>query len=656
MIFTQNQIDEVMRIIDFQHIFFCAGNVSTLVLSDRDKVLLKSFGIDYTKITEGFTPFQQLYYFGRLAAALDDQTGKVDYNNFKKYIQRGQYNPLTTREEKTLRYLERNVYNYVTKQRDIVQTQVKTLFDEENSRDEFSTIINETLKEGVRKRESKKNLVLELGERTGKWEIDLGRIVETEGQNAFLHGKMDALIERYGKEKLLFYKEVYPGACKHCIRLYLTNGIGSQPRLFTYEELVGNGDNFHLKPKDWKAVLGTTHPFCYDNQTEVLTNEGWKFFNDLNKSEKFLSVDLETGTAEWVQAVKWLKVPYKGNLISFQNKNFDLVISPNHHHVIRTRACKKLRFVETKDLPKNSEFLRHIPNWIGHSSNFEFDGIKYNTEKFIQFLGFYLSEGSAITYTDKRGCESNRIHIAQSEEKYLDEIYDICSSLFNTASKCKGYVQISAAKYKELWIWLNKFGKANQKYVPKEIKEATQEQINLFLNTYCKGDGSFVKGRVWDGYQCKDSRLFYTSSSQMAADLGELMLKIERCPSYKFKEPQTIFDPKRNKSYTQNQGMWVINETTSKYVHKEFLKETQLEYDDFIYDVELEKYHTLIVRRNANVVISGNCRCHLQSIDKKDEIWDEEKKEFITKRSVVNEAKGITGDIIVTVGDRLFKI
>ncbi len=36
---------------------------------------------------------------------------------------------------------------------------------------------------------------------------------------------------------------------------------------------------------------------CYDNETEILTEEGWKFFKDLNKNEKVATLktqDLKT--------------------------------------------------------------------------------------------------------------------------------------------------------------------------------------------------------------------------------------------------------------------------------------------------------------------------------------------------------------------------
>lgn len=55
------------------------------------------------------------------------------------------------------------------------------------------------------------------------------------------------------------------------------------------------------------------------------------------------------------------------------------------------------------------------------------------------------------------------------------------------------------------------------KKVPDFIKNAPKEQIELFLDAFCVGDGHVTK----DG-----RKFFYTSSKQLADDLQELLLRI----------------------------------------------------------------------------------------------------------------------------------
>ena len=58
------------------------------------------------------------------------------------------------------------------------------------------------------------------------------------------------------------FKDVYNGACKHCIKAYLTGGIDSEPKIFKLSELRANGTNIGKKPEAWLPVIGGMHPHC----------------------------------------------------------------------------------------------------------------------------------------------------------------------------------------------------------------------------------------------------------------------------------------------------------------------------------------------------------------------------------------------------------
>jgi len=80
-------------------------------------------------------------------------------------------------------------------------------------------------------------------------------------QDIFNRGRAEQIKSDKGSD-VLVYKEVYPKACRHCIRLYLTNGVGSQPKLFSLQELEDNGTNIGLKVNDWKPTISPCHPHC----------------------------------------------------------------------------------------------------------------------------------------------------------------------------------------------------------------------------------------------------------------------------------------------------------------------------------------------------------------------------------------------------------
>jgi hypothetical protein len=128
--------------------------------------------------------------------------------------------------------------------------------DVRTAQEEF---IRERVLEGVEKKETMNEVARDLARVSGDWNRNFGRIVETISHRAFNEGRA-AIGERKGNNKVYF--DVYPGACRHCIRLYLTSGIGSRPIIFNIEDLRANGTNVGRKTSEWKAVLGGIHPHC----------------------------------------------------------------------------------------------------------------------------------------------------------------------------------------------------------------------------------------------------------------------------------------------------------------------------------------------------------------------------------------------------------
>ena len=71
-------------------------------------------------------------------------------------------------------------------------------------------------------------------------------------------------------------QSIWSGNCQHCIRLYLTAGIGSEPKIFTIGELIGNGTNIGRKAKDWKpTILFPIHPWCRCLAREYFEGDVW---------------------------------------------------------------------------------------------------------------------------------------------------------------------------------------------------------------------------------------------------------------------------------------------------------------------------------------------------------------------------------------------
>lgn len=277
MLFTPNQVQELLDVIERNHIIYAATNIGVEQLSSYDKMILDRYGIDLDNIKTDFTPFEQSFYFGRLSQTLSkSQASQLDYSDLLKYLRRGQYIPLNKLEQDVLNLGKKRAYGHIKNLGRDIGNEVDTIITEEDKKLRFKKekIIKEEINIGIEERRSQSTIAREIGRRTGDWQRNLGRIVDTEYNTIFQEGRLSQII-REKEDNVWIYKDVFPGACRHCIKLYLTNGIGSKPRLFRPSELIANGTNIGRKVADWKAVLDSTHPYCRCTIMEVLDGMVW---------------------------------------------------------------------------------------------------------------------------------------------------------------------------------------------------------------------------------------------------------------------------------------------------------------------------------------------------------------------------------------------
>lgn len=660
MIFNNEQIQEILSLVDFRFADLVWKIFGPSHLTSQDKENLKKHGIDPGSLVKKIPPYWANWMFGLLSGKLSDyQTKQISYKDLLDYLARRQYETPSKREIEEYEMACNRTYGYLKGLGDKMKKDISSYISDSElrMRMEQERTIKEGIKRGVIERDTTKLIAAKISNQLNDWSRDWNRIVETEYQGVFNMGRVQSYMREGDGPNTLIYFDVYPAACRHCIRLYLTAGIGSEPKLFTAEELIGNGTNIGRRVADWKpTIITAVHPFCYDDKVEVLTNKGWKFFKDLDKTELFLSINPETGEGEYVPAVAWINQYYEGDMVYRKSKCFDLANTPNHVHVGRKHGQKHISLVNESDIKDNFSFLSYIPSWKGIDTPFiVIDNKKYDTNLFCEFLGYYLSEGSFTEWGDKnRTIPRRRVNISQKKSEAKEKIIKCCRALFKNVIVTKERIEFNLNKEndKDLIHIIRSFGHAHEKYVPDFIKELSPKYIKIFLDAFLLGDGTVHRGVLYDGYQCKPQRIYSTSSVKLKDDLGELLLKVGKCPSFKNRGKSIYHCKKQKKDYLARYDQWNVAELNSKYRYGKVMKKEIKPYKGFIYDVELEKNHTLVVRRNDNVCVSGNCRCLARRYMKGD-VWDKETRSF--KQPIDYKRKTAPGaKVKIIVGDKVF--
>ena len=338
---------------------------------------------------------------------------------------------------------------------------------------------------------------------------------------------------------------------------------------------------------------------CFDDQTEILTDSGWKFFKDLTYDDKVLSMNPENRQSEFMKIKNIVSYDYEGDLYCYDDKiNFN--VTPNHRFLYSDSHMRKWMKDEIRNISYNKWYVPVASSFIGNdikkSWEFVLDDskktIKTSTENFMCFLGWYLSEG--CSWKDKRRKDSYRFNIAQTKNHNFFEIENILINMgFSGKYKksAKGFTHANKALVKYLMENCYISGEAKNcfsKKIPEEVKSYSKNSLTLLLNALIKGDGHI--------YDNKSLKVYFTSSKQLADDVQEIALKCG----------YSVNITKNNKDLF---CVWLSSSKNRRIYSEKIKKEF---YNNKVYCVEVEPYHTICVRRNGSAYWTLNSKLYAQ--------------------------------------------
>jgi hypothetical protein len=261
---------------------------------------------------------------------------------------------------------------------------------------------------------------------------------------------------------------------------------------------------------------------CHDDQTEVLTENGFKLFADVETGERVLTMNQETHIAEYVYPTEYHSYDYDGNLHYYESDNLDFAVTPNHKMFFNTRDVEKYQLKPIKDIGRTRLTTPKGFRWTGQHldafSSYELYQAgwePFEITSWLAFLGIFISEGYYTKYADGR---VNGLGISQSKLEGKEMIAKILNATGLNYRVHGNEFRISSVSLAEYLQSVCGDGFINKR-VPDFIKQLTPELINVFLNAFCVGDGYFKPFN--GGYR----RIFYTSSPQLSNDIQELLFK-----------------------------------------------------------------------------------------------------------------------------------
>lgn len=347
-----------------------------------------------------------------------------------------------------------------------------------------------------------------------------------------------------------------------------------------------------------------TH-FCVDDQTEALTNNGWKSIKDIKTGELVASLS-NNREIQYKPVTNVYESNYSGEMVVINQKSgLNIKVTPNHRMVVNVgdsglkgkAAYGSWKFMEAKDLLTCS--IPRTGDWIGKEvENIYFSPIigrgygKMNSnsdievvpmDDWLSFLGWYLSEGCCYRRNNKT--KTCVVAIRQTKKQgqiLLEQTLDRLPWRYCKTSDGQ-YLIFSRQLYEELVD----FGNAYEKRVPRWIFSLSKRQISLFLDTFTHGDGHVTK---LNGIQ------FAQANEGLVDDLQELYFLCGRVSTkgYGFLQNKyhswrlSVSNPKRSHCFVHHRD-----------IDSEF-------YDGRIYCLSVKDNENFLMRRNGRFCWTGN--------------------------------------------------
>ena len=226
---------------------------------------------------------------------------------------------------------------------------------------------------------------------------------------------------------------------------------------------------------------------CVDKETEILTDKGWKFYNEIDKQDKVLTLNMETSLLEWNILQKVNK--YKGDFstIKFNHTSFNSVCTMEHRWPVYHKKHKKLEWRTTEQLLKETG-----KNWCDWSllrcMDNKFKEAPYE-DWFLKIIGYYLTDGN-------KGNTSRSIRVSQSESANPKKCQIIQKAFEESGKPFCTHTNKNLYKY---WSMGYETGERMRKLFPDKlltldfVMSLSQRQANILLEALMLGDGCHTK-------------------------------------------------------------------------------------------------------------------------------------------------------------------
>lgn len=351
--------------------------------------------------------------------------------------------------------------------------------------------------------------------------------------------------------------------------------------------------------------------YCFDEQTEILTDQGWVSGTDVRDGARVAAYYVDTGKIEWEEPQRWFVRPLEDDerMVSLSSPTVDMRVTENHRMVWKGKKGDSWRASEARDLITRKSAYR-----MPFAGVQDTDGLELTDDE-IRFVAWVMTDG----YVRKDGALAGITQQDPENRRQIESVLDSCGFKWNVTIDssptnfgprknplhnyyvCRGKPR--GAQYQHLRGW-DELGK----YVPKYSGSSAYDllgcmdarQWSIFLDVFHRANGAKqanAKGWTRRGYH------LFTPSKEFA-DWTQSM-----CVRRGWRCNVALDTAGRDKP------LYAIHcrEAAERFIggsgqtDREHLEWSPTEPDEQVWCVTVSTGAT-VVRRNGKSMVSGNCQ------------------------------------------------
>ena len=338
------------------------------------------------------------------------------------------------------------------------------------------------------------------------------------------------------------------------------------------------GDLYKMFPKPEFNNLGMSfgESECFDKYTEILTNNGYKRFENLTDEDKVAQYNMEDKSISFVKPLRRIKRHYKGKMHYYQNSTIDLMVTPNHEVVTKRDDSDKFMKIKSCNVEYKDSNVLPISGYK--------DGDKEFTalDKLLVAL-YYCGDIYRFRLVFGRPIPSPGFSfVFNSDEKAkIEKIEELLNELnieYEKSNTDYGKILIRVAHFEDIDL-VSKI--EDLSYI--NIEEVSKGWIDKFINEL----------EYWNGHV--DGLFVHRYPIEKSIDTISTLCVLSGRRSQNSGVLHSV-------KYGNYWSIMIEKVDECSYPLKE-----EVDYDDFVYCVEVPT-GCVVVRRNKSVCISGNCR------------------------------------------------